>query len=161
MADLAMETPFGGVLLGASTASAGAVAAARPALPEEMRVDGCRIGTLQLAVTPSDAITVMLTADLVTGAVARPAPDAWLAAWEVETEGLVGAFGMRDAEWLAGKYGLRQTGFSDRNPGVALFLEARAPGVAGLACAAAWTAAPVSEAERFAAWCALDHVLPR
>ncbi|MEL6234109.1 MAG: hypothetical protein AAFR46_06850 [Pseudomonadota bacterium] len=161
MADLMLETPFGGVRLAASSGNAGAVTQAQPELPVGMRVDGISLGGLQLAVTPSDAITVMLTADLTTGMEARFAPGEWLLAWEVQAEGLAGAFGMRDAEWLAGKHGLHQTGFSDRNPGMALFLEAHRPLVAGLAFGAAWTIAPGSESERMSPWFALDQILPR
>ncbi|MEM9196694.1 MAG: hypothetical protein AAGD12_02480 [Pseudomonadota bacterium] len=161
MADLEMETPFGGVVLAASSGNADAVTAANAALPEGMRVDGAALGGLQLAVTPSDAITLMLTADLATDMVARFAPGEWLLAWEVQADGLAGAFGMRNAEWLAGKHGLHQTGFSDRNPGIALFLEAHQPLVAGLSFGAAWTHVPGSETERMSPWFALDQILPR
>lgn len=161
MAEIGLEAPFGRVTLGCATGTPGALSEPVPDLPEGMRIDGSRQGILHLAVTAGDRVEITISAALSSGAEARRVPGEMLAAWEVEAPDLCGAYGMPDAEWLEGRFGLRGTGFSESRTGVTLHLLAGRPVVAEIPLAAAWTLAPASEEERFAPFLAMGQIVGR
>ncbi|MGM0585472.1 MAG: hypothetical protein ACQEUZ_12575 [Pseudomonadota bacterium] len=160
MSDARIDAPFGTVTLSADAGTPGETAEMRPELPSGLRVDGCRAGVLTLAFSTGEVRGVSLDAALAPGAKARRGAGGGLRGWEVEADGLVGAFALPDAARLEREHGLRLAGFAERSSGVTFRLRAETATVAAIPFAAAWTLNPITEADALAPWFAIERALP-